>query len=89
MAATTALPSAPTKRSPFRWDTPVTYVLALAIAAVSIVPVLYVILGGFRTTGQLAADPAALPDPWVWETYERVLTQAVFWRSLANSKKRR
>jgi len=85
MAATTALPSAPTTRSPLRWGTPLTYVLALAVAAVSIAPVLYVILGGFRTTGQLAADPAGLPDPWVWETYERVLTQAVFWRSLVNS----
>jgi raffinose/stachyose/melibiose transport system permease protein len=85
MAATTTLPSTRTKRSPLRWDTPVTYVLALAVAAVSITPVLYVILGGFRTTGQLAADPAGLPDPWVWETYERVLTQGVFWRDLANS----
>jgi raffinose/stachyose/melibiose transport system permease protein len=85
MAATATPPSARTGRSPFGWDTPVTYVLALAVAAVSIAPVLYVILGGFRTTGQLAAEPAALPDPWVWETYGRVVKQGVFWRNLANS----
>jgi raffinose/stachyose/melibiose transport system permease protein len=85
MAATAALPSAAAKRSPLRWDTPLTYVLALAVAAVSIAPVVYVILGGFRTTGQLAADPAGLPDPWVWETYGRVLKRATFWRSVANS----
>ena len=30
---------------------------------------LYVILGGFRTTPQIAADPAGLPDPWVWDNY--------------------
>jgi raffinose/stachyose/melibiose transport system permease protein len=85
MAATAALPGARTKRSPIGWDTPLTYFLALAVAAVSIAPVVYVILGGFRTTGQLAADPASLPDPWVWETYERVVTQPTFWRALANS----
>jgi raffinose/stachyose/melibiose transport system permease protein len=85
MTAPATLPSAPASRSPIRWDTPVTYVLALAVAAVSIAPVVYVILGGFRTTGQLAADPAALPDPWVWETYERVVTRPTFWRDLANS----
>jgi raffinose/stachyose/melibiose transport system permease protein len=85
MAATAALPSAPTKRSPLRWDTPLTYVLALAVAAVSIAPVLYVILGGFRTTGQLAADPAGLPDPWVWDTYGRVVKQPTFWQNAANS----
>jgi raffinose/stachyose/melibiose transport system permease protein len=84
--ATAPPPSAPTRsRSPVRWSSPVTYVLAIAVAAVSIAPVVYVILGGFRTTGQLAADPAGLPDPWVWDTYGRVLRQPTFWRDLANS----
>jgi raffinose/stachyose/melibiose transport system permease protein len=85
MAATAALPGAPSEGPRFRWGTPLTYVLALAVAAVSIAPVLYVILGGFRTTGQLAADPAALPDPWVWDTYGRVVRQAKFWQDVANS----
>ena len=85
MAATAAQPGVRTNRLPFRWDTPVTYVLALAVAAVSIAPVLYAILGGFRTTGQLAADPAGLPDPWVWDTYGRVLKQGTFWQSVVNS----
>ena len=31
-------------------------------------------IGGFRTTGQLAADPVGLPDPWVWANYANVLT---------------
>ena len=86
MAATASLPSAPVKRrSPLRWDTPLTVVLALAVAGVSIAPVVYVILGGFRTTGQLAADPAGLPDPWVLDTYQRVVTRPTFWLSLGNS----
>lgn len=85
MVATAAPPRGSHDRRPLRWDTPITYVLALAVAAVSIAPVLYAILGGFRTTGQLAADPAGLPDPWVWSTYANVVTQATFWQELFNS----
>ncbi|MBO0867958.1 MAG: carbohydrate ABC transporter permease [Micromonosporaceae bacterium] len=84
MAATATLPST-ARRKPVRWGNPVTYVLALAVAAVSIAPVIYVILGGFRTTGQIAADPAGLPRPWVWSTYGSVVGQTVFWRDLLNS----
>jgi raffinose/stachyose/melibiose transport system permease protein len=72
-------------RRPINWSSPVTYVLAAAIAGISIAPVVYVILGGFRTTGQIAADPAALPHPWVLSTYEGVLRNAAFWRELFNS----
>lgn len=68
-----------------RWSNPLTYALALAIAAVSIAPVLYVILGGFRDTPQINADPAGLPDPWVWDTYGRVLSQGRFWTQALNS----
>lgn len=84
MAADVLLPEI-RKRRPFRWSSPLTYALALAIAAVSIVPVIYVVLGGFRTTAQINADPAGLPDPWVWDTYGRVLTQGRFWTQVVNS----
>ncbi|PTA45617.1 carbohydrate ABC transporter permease [Micromonospora sp. RP3T] len=72
-------------RRPISWGTPLTYALALAVAAVSIAPIVYVIVGGFRTTPQIVADPAGLPDPWVWENYARVLTQSDFWRQAFNS----
>src|SRR5215831_5760192 len=85
MAATVAVQSLPRRRRPIRWSSPLTYVLALAIAGVSIAPVLYVVIGGFRTTGQIAADPAGLPHPWVLSTYANVITQAKFWRELGNS----
>jgi raffinose/stachyose/melibiose transport system permease protein len=77
--------TAPSRRPPIRWSSPITYALALAVAAVSITPVLYVILGGFRTTPQINADPAGLPSPWVWETYGRVLGQGRFWTQVFNS----
>jgi raffinose/stachyose/melibiose transport system permease protein len=44
-----------------------------------------VILGGFRTTGQIAADPAGLPHPWVWSTYANVVIQPTFWTDAFNS----
>ncbi|MCO1594395.1 carbohydrate ABC transporter permease [Micromonospora sp. RHAY321] len=72
-------------RRPFSWGSPLTYGLALAIAAVSIAPVVYVIVGGFRTTPQIIADPAGLPDPWVWDNYARVLTRSDFWQQAFNS----
>ena len=49
----------PRSRRPLNWSSPLTYVLAGAVAAVSIAPVIYVILGGFRTTGQIAAIAVA------------------------------
>jgi raffinose/stachyose/melibiose transport system permease protein len=82
LAATSVLPR---RRHPLHWSSPLTYVLATAVAAISIGPVVYVILGGFRTTGQIAADPAGLPHPWVWSTYSNVLQNSKFWQQLFNS----
>jgi raffinose/stachyose/melibiose transport system permease protein len=79
------VPSPHRRRRPIRWSSPLTYALALAIAAISITPVIYVILGGFRDTPQINADPAGLPDPWVWDTYGRVLAQGRFWTQAFNS----
>jgi len=64
---------------------PLAYALALAVAAVVVVPVVYVVLGGFRTTGQIAAQPVALPDPWVFANYEEVLRSGSFWRQVGTS----
>jgi raffinose/stachyose/melibiose transport system permease protein len=82
LAATSVLPR---RRHPLHWSSPLTYVLAIAVAAISIGPIFYVILGGFRTTGQIAADPAGLPHPWVWSTYSNVLQNSKFWQQLFNS----
>ncbi|WP_422665419.1 carbohydrate ABC transporter permease, partial [Aquipuribacter hungaricus] len=65
--------------------TVVTYVVALVVALFSIGPVVYAVLGGFRDNGQIAADPVALPDPWVFEKYQLVLTSPDFWRQVLNS----
>jgi raffinose/stachyose/melibiose transport system permease protein len=61
------------------------YVVALVLSAIVLVPIGFVVLGGFRTTGQIAADPVGLPDPWVQHNYVSVLTSSAFWRQLGNS----
>ena len=49
------------------------------------IPLLYGVLGGFKTTRQLSSNPLGLPDPWVPENYTSVLGSAPFWRMLWNS----
>jgi raffinose/stachyose/melibiose transport system permease protein len=61
------------------------YTVALLIAAIVIVPLVYVILGGFRTTGQIAARPVDLPHPWNTGNYTEVLRSGSFWREVSNS----
>jgi raffinose/stachyose/melibiose transport system permease protein len=65
------------------------YVVLLAVTAAIVLPILYAILGGFKTNGQLAANPVAiLPDPWVSTNYTDVLVgenAPTFWGQLWNS----
>ena len=64
---------------------PWVYVASVAIAAVVLAPVLYAVIGGFRSNGQLAADPTGLPNPWVFANYVGVLTSGSFWTYALNS----
>jgi raffinose/stachyose/melibiose transport system permease protein len=62
------------------------YAIALVVVALTLGPVLYGVLGGFRTNAQLAADPAGAPDPWVFSNYAGVLApDSPFWRYAMNS----
>ncbi|MCZ2805763.1 carbohydrate ABC transporter permease [Modestobacter sp. VKM Ac-2983] len=64
---------------------PLVYLIALVVVAVTLGPVLYGALGGFRTNAQLARDPAGLPDPWVFSNYTNVLSNGAFWQYTLNS----
>ncbi|MWB97643.1 carbohydrate ABC transporter permease [Agromyces seonyuensis] len=78
------LPPAPAGRR-FDWGQPFVYLVALVIAAVAIGPVIYVFLGGLRTTADLNANPAGLPDPWTIDNWVRVLTSTRFWGNVGAS----
>ncbi|HEY7223693.1 MAG TPA: carbohydrate ABC transporter permease [Micromonosporaceae bacterium] len=80
-----AVLEAPHRRRAFRWSSPLTYALALVVAGLSIGPVVYVIIGGFRSTPQIVANPAALPHPWIFSTYTGILSRGDFWQLVWNS----
>lgn len=61
------------------------YGVALLVVGLTVGPVLYAAVSGFRTTGQLAANPVSWPNPWVAENYLNVLGSAAFWRYALNS----
>jgi raffinose/stachyose/melibiose transport system permease protein len=61
------------------------YAIAIAVALAVLIPVVYAVLGGFRDTGQIAADPVGLPSPWVWSNYGDILADGTFWRQVWNS----
>lgn len=67
------------------WGHPVVYILSLLLVLLCIVPVIYIILGGFRTNSQITRDPAGLPSPWKIANYVTVFTSNVFWTELLNS----
>jgi raffinose/stachyose/melibiose transport system permease protein len=73
------------RRRPDRWTSPLVYAIALAVGAIALGPVIYVVLGGFRSNGQLAASPAGLPSPWIFSNYSSVLTSPDFWHQVRNS----
>jgi raffinose/stachyose/melibiose transport system permease protein len=98
MSATTATswsstapePHAPVGRrnhrdKPQKWGNPVTYFIALLFIAICIAPVLYIVVGGFRTNSQITTSPAGLPHPWVVSNYLNVLKSTTFWGEFANS----
>jgi raffinose/stachyose/melibiose transport system permease protein len=89
-AATSSARFAPTRSAgrrdkPQKWGNPVVYLVALLLIAGSLAPVVYIVLGGFRTNSQITTSPAGLPNPWVSGHYIDVLNSVTFWGEFANS----
>ncbi|GLY99588.1 carbohydrate ABC transporter permease [Actinoplanes sp. NBRC 103695] len=68
-----------------RWGSPIVYLAALLLIGVMLGPVVYIIVGGFRTNSQITVDPAGWPDPWQIGNYLDVLRSDTFWRQVGNS----
>lgn len=67
------------------WGNPLVYFISLVLVAICIVPVLYIILGGFRSNSQITNDPSGLPHPWQVSNYLTVIKAPTFWTELGNS----
>lgn len=67
------------------WGHPVVYLLSVILVAICTVPVLYIIIGGFRTNSQITNNPSGMPNPWVMDNYINVAQSDTFWVELKNS----
>nr|WP_315267448.1 carbohydrate ABC transporter permease [Microbacterium lemovicicum] len=80
----------PTRRRPraggaLPTGSPGVYLIAVMVIAVMLVPIGYIIIGGFRTNAQITVDPSGFPSPWDAGNYIDVLTGGIFWRQVGNS----
>ncbi|MBI9113884.1 carbohydrate ABC transporter permease [Sanguibacter suaedae] len=65
-----------------RWYT---YLVAYVFVGVCIAPVLFIVLGGFRSNSQITLDPSGFPSPWQLGNYADVLANSTFWQQMGNS----
>ncbi|MEV3977443.1 carbohydrate ABC transporter permease [Nonomuraea sp. NPDC049758] len=61
------------------------HAIAWIVGAFILAPIVYALLGGFKSNSQLSGNPFGLPDPWVSENYTDVLGSGSFWRQVWNS----
>jgi raffinose/stachyose/melibiose transport system permease protein len=86
MAAQTAAGRAAPGFMQRKWTImPATYLVAIVLLGITVIPMLFVIGDGFRTTGDINSSPVGVPHPWAWSNYASVLGSAPFWQFLGNS----
>jgi len=87
MATATAPATRPraAARPRISWSSPLVYLIAYLIVVVSVVPVMYVWLNGFRSSADINANPAGWPNPWYFQNYLTVLSSERFWGSVFSS----
>jgi raffinose/stachyose/melibiose transport system permease protein len=82
-AQVAALKTKPTRNHPLGLS--LSYLAAVFVVGVTLVPILYVVIGGFRSTAQINTSPAGLPHPWVFSNYSSILSSSSFWHFVGNS----
>ncbi|WP_426405172.1 carbohydrate ABC transporter permease [Streptomyces sp. R-07] len=55
------------------------------IGAFVVVPLIYAVISGFKSTGELTTNPFGLPEHWKTGNYTGILGDGTFWRQIANS----
>ncbi|MCG7417906.1 carbohydrate ABC transporter permease [Microbacterium sp. ACRRU] len=88
--ATLVAPKAPrsARRSPVgtsRSSSVIVGFVALLLIGMMLAPVVYIILGGFRSNAEITVDSSGFPTRWNWENYADVLGSGVFWGQVGNS----
>ena len=69
-----------------RWTVlPATYLVAIVATGITVIPLLFLVVDGFRTNADVNASPVGWPHPWYAGNFTAVLGQSLFWRFLGNS----
>ncbi|WP_136656574.1 carbohydrate ABC transporter permease [Nitratireductor sp. XY-223] len=71
--------------SGFTWRSASRICVLLLVSSLIVIPLAATILGGFKTDGELRAEPFGLPDVWRTEYYAEIFADTRFWRYLWNS----
>ncbi|MFP7759799.1 carbohydrate ABC transporter permease [Marisediminicola sp. LYQ134] len=71
--------------APKRSKSLVIYFIALVLIGLMLTPVVFIILGGFRSNSEITVDPSGFPVAWQWQNYVEVLSNPVFWQQVGNS----
>ena len=61
------------------------YAILSLVAALVLLPLFVVFMGGFKTAGDLRVNPFGLPSEWTFDSYRAILGGTTLWRSLGNS----
>ncbi|MET7337478.1 carbohydrate ABC transporter permease [Nonomuraea sp. NPDC005650] len=72
------------KSSPRRNTLPL-HLIAWVVGLFIIIPVVYALIGGFKSTSELSTNPFGLPTTWATGNYTDVIGSGSFWLQLWNS----
>jgi len=61
------------------------YLILFVVVAVMLVPIVILVFGSLKTTGEMYSHPYAIPNPPHWENIVTILTMPTFWTMLRNS----
>jgi len=61
------------------------YLILSFITVIIIAPIVVLIFGSLKTTGEMYASPYTIPNPPHWENYGQILLQSSFWTLMRNS----
>jgi raffinose/stachyose/melibiose transport system permease protein len=61
------------------------YFILVIVVVIIFVPLVILIFGSLKTTGEMYSHPYTIPNPPHWENLVAILTQDTFWRLMRNS----
>lgn len=61
------------------------HVILVAVGVVMLVPVVYAVVSGFKSTDELSRNPFGVPEHWLSGNYTDIIVSGDFWRLLGNS----